>query len=121
MFSFPLIVVGLLLLVGGAGWWIACGFDRRSLSMQISQTIDALDGSTLHWQSKLDEPALQAYARTKIVCNEVDRKELDAMQVRLDAGERLTVKHVVRLEKLVAEHLVEKFPTAPAPIAICTR
>jgi hypothetical protein len=118
MFSIPQIVVGLLLLVGVASWWIAHGFGRRSLSTQISQTIDALDGSTMHWQGKLDDPALHAYARTQILCNEVDRKELEAMQVRLDAGDRLTVKQVVRLEKLVAEHLVEKSSVARATIAV---
>jgi len=121
MFSIPQIVVVLLLLVGIASWWIARGFDRRSLLTQISQTIDALEASTAHWQGKLDDPALQAYARTQILCNDVDRMELETIQMRLDAGERLTVRQVVRLEKLVAEHMVEKSATAPAEIAVYGR
>lgn len=121
MFSISQIVIGLLLLAGVAGWWIARGFDRRSLTAQISQTIDALNGSTAHWQSKLDDPNVQAYARTQLLCNDVDRMELETIQMRLDAGERLTVRQIVRLEKLVAEHLVEKSSTAPAPIAVYGR
>ena len=121
MFSIPQIVIGMLLLVGVAGWWIARGFGRRSLSTQISQTIEALNGSTVHWQGKLHDPDPQGYARTQLLCNEVDRMELDTIQMRLDAGDRLTVRQVVRLEKLVAEHLVEKSSTAPSPIVVYGR
>lgn len=117
MFSIPQIAFGLLMLVGAAIWWIVRGLDRRNLSAQISQTIDALNGSTERWRSKLEDPKLQAYARMQILCNDVDRMELETIQMYLNIGERLSVRQIVRLEKLVSEHLVERSSTAPAHIA----
>lgn len=103
----------LILFVGLGGWWVARSFHRRDLEEQIEQTLDALDSAAEYWLTKLSEPHVSAYAETYLLSLEVERSEVRQMQTMVATGERLTLKQLVRLDKLVSKHLVE----APAPTA----
>jgi hypothetical protein len=118
MLSTLQISCAMLMLIGLAGWWITTGLGRNVLEQQIGDTLSALASATAYWIEKSADPSVSAYAKTSLLCLEHERSELLDMQTVLATGDRLSVKQLVRLEKLVAEHLAEpSMLAAPVPIA----
>jgi hypothetical protein len=107
MLSFPQMCLALLLLAGLGGWWVARSLNRDDQEKQIEQALEALDRAYVYWTSKLSDPTVSTYAQTYVMCLDADRSEVMKMQTTLAVGERLTVKQLVRLDRLVSEHLAD--------------
>ena len=107
MLSFPQTCLALSLLAGLGIWWVARSLKRDDQEKQIEQALDALDRAYTYWTSKLSDPTVSTYAQTYVMCLDADRSEVMKMQTTLAVGERLTVKQLVRLDRLVSEHLAD--------------
>lgn len=117
MLSIFQIACGLFVCIGAGIWWVARSLNRDELEKQIEQTLDVLDSATALWLSKLADPTVSAYAETYLRCIEAERGELLEMQVTLATGGRLSVRQLVRLDKLVVEHLVGNSAMVAVPVA----
>lgn len=104
----------LLSLVGAGVWWVWSSLNRSELEQQIEQTLEVLNSAAAYWQFKLAEPSLRAYAENYLRFLEAERGDLLAMQTALAIGGRLTVKQLIRLDKLVAEHIAGSSAIASA-------
>lgn len=112
MLSFPLMALALLLLAGLGIWWVARSLNRDEQEQQIEQALEALGRAYSYWTSKLSDPTVSTYAQTYVMCLDADRSEVMKMQTTLATGERLTVKQLVRLDRLVSEHLADSSAAA---------
>lgn len=112
----------LILLIGLGGWWVARGLQRESQEQQIEETLDALSGASTYWSGKLADPIISEYAYRSLQRLELERGEVLEMQTALAIGESLTLKQLVRLDKLVSEHLaISSSLVASHPVAIHAR
>lgn len=110
MLSISQIACGLLLCIGAGIWWVAHSLKRDELEKQIEHTLEVLDSAGASWAAKLADASVSAYAETYLRCIDAERGELLEMQAILTTGDRLSVKQLLRLDKLVAEHLVGNSP-----------
>lgn len=117
MLSIPQLACGLLLFIGAAIWWVARSLNRDELEKQIEQTLEVLDSAAALWLAKLADASVSAYAQTYLRCIDAERGGLLEMQATLATGDRLSVKQLVRLDKLVAEHLVGNPAMVAVPVA----
>lgn len=117
MLSISQIACGLLLCIGAGIWWVARSLKRDELEKQIEQLLEVLDSAAASWAAKLADASVSAYAETYLRCIDAERGELLEMQSTLATGDRLSVKQLVRLDKLVAEHLVGNSPMVAVRVA----
>jgi BMFP domain-containing protein YqiC len=109
----------LILFIGLGGWWVARSLQRDDQEQQIEQTLDALSGASIYWSAKLTDPTVRAYAQTSLLRLDLERGEVLDMQTALAIGGRLTVRQLVRLDKLVSAHLAASSAlVAQDPVAI---
>lgn len=105
MLSFTQLGVAFLISLGLGGWWIARSLSCDDLGNQIKLILEEVDVALIYWSDKLSDPAVNAYAQTVILHLHLERRDALEMRKTLECGERLTVKQLVHLDKLVSKHL----------------
>lgn len=105
MLSFTQLSVVIIIALGLGGWWVANSLSRADLEEQIRLILEELDVAQGYWSAKVADPTASAYAQNVLLHLHLERCEALEMRAALEGGEQLTVKQLIRLDKLVAKHL----------------
>lgn len=105
MLSFTQLGFAILVGLGLGGWWVARSLSRDDLGKQIKLILEEVDVALTYWSGKVADPTVSAYAQNVLLHLDLERREALEMRTVLESGERLTVKQLVRLDKLVSKHL----------------
>lgn len=100
--------------IGLGGWWVTRSLSRDDLENQIKLILDAVDVAHTYWSAKVADPTVSAYAQNVLLQLHLERREALEMRAALNAGESLTVKQLVRIDKLVSKHLAGFVTLGPA-------
>jgi len=105
MLSFTQLGVAIVIALGLGGWWVASSLSRDDLKKQIKLILEEVDVAQTFWSAKVVDPMVSAYAQNVLLHLHLERREALEMRAVLEGGERLTVKQLIRLDKLVSKHL----------------
>lgn len=105
MLSLTQLSFAILFGLGLGGWWVARSLSRDHLGKQIKLILEEVDIALTYWSSKVADPTVSAYAQNVLLHLDLERREALEMRTVLASGERLTVKQLIRLDKLVSKHL----------------
>jgi hypothetical protein len=105
MLSITQLSIAFLISLGLGGWWVARSLSCDDLGKQIKLILEEVDVALTYWSGKLADPTVSAYAQNVLLHLNLERHEALEMRTSLDSGERLTVKQLIRLDKLVSKHL----------------
>lgn len=105
MLSFTQLSVAIVIGIGLGCWWVARSLSREDLEKQIKLILEALDVAQTYWSAKVADPTASVYAKNALLHLDLERLEALEMRAALERGERLTVKQLIRLDKLVSKHL----------------
>ena len=105
MLSFIQLSVAIVIGLGLGGWWVARSLSRDDLKKQIKLILEEVDVAQTFWSAKVVDPTMSDYAQHVLSHLHLERCDALEMQTVLEGGERLTVKQLLRLDKLVSKHL----------------
>jgi hypothetical protein len=105
MLSFTQLGFAVLVGLGLGGWWVSRSLSRDDLGKQIKLILEEVDVALTYWSGKVADPTVSAYAQHVVLHLNLERHEALEMRTSLESGERLTVRQLIRLDKLVSKHL----------------